>query len=113
EMSSNDCSNDLQQIYARRFDPQQQYRNRIWRVLVDSFFQHYIPPGSTLLDMGCGYGQFINHVHAAKKYAMDLNPQSQQHLGPGIVLLQQDCSTRWPLSDESLDVVFSSNFFEH
>jgi SAM-dependent methyltransferase len=25
----------------------------------------------------------------------------------------QDCSTSWPLPDESLDVVFTSNFFEH
>ena len=27
--------------------------------------------------------------------------------------LQQDCSTRWPCDDQSLDVVFTSNFFEH
>jgi len=103
----------LQEIYARRFDGQQQYRNRVWRVLVGTFFQQLIPNGSAVLDMGCGYGQFINNVAAATKYAMDLNPQTKQHLAGNVTFLEQDCSTRWNLPDESLDVVFSSNFFEH
>jgi len=103
----------LQEIYARRFDGQQQYRNRVWRVLVGTFFQQLIPNGSAVLDMGCGYGQFINNVAAATKYAMDLNPQTKQHLAGNVTFLEQDCSTRWSLPDESLDVVFSSNFFEH
>ena len=30
-----------------------------------------------------------------------------------MTFLLQDCSTRWPLPDASLDVVFTSNFFEH
>ena len=30
-----------------------------------------------------------------------------------VTFLLQDCSTRWPLPDASLDVVFTSNFFEH
>ena len=103
----------LQEIYARRFDGQQQYRNRVWRVLVGTFFQQLIPNGCAVLDMGCGYGQFINNVAAATKYAMDLNPQTKQHLAGNVTFLEQDCSTRWSLPDESLDVVFSSNFFEH
>jgi SAM-dependent methyltransferase len=103
----------LQEIYARRFDGQQQYRNRVWRVLVGTFFQQLIPNGSAVLDLGCGYGQFINNVAAATKYAMDLNPQTKQHLAGNVTFLEQDCSTRWSLPDESLDVVFSSNFFEH
>jgi SAM-dependent methyltransferase len=35
------------------------------------------------------------------------------HVGPGVEILQQDCSQRWPLGDGDLDVVFTSNFFEH
>ncbi|SRR6266446_5205755 len=111
-MPSN-LANSLQEIYARRFDGQQQYRNRVWRVLVGTFFQQLIPNGSAVLDMGCGYGQFINNVAAATKYAMDLNPQTKKHLAGNVTFLEQDCSTRWNLPDESLEVVFSSNFFEH
>jgi len=106
-------STNLQHIYSRRFDAQQKYRNRVWRVLVDDFFQDLVPTDGAVLDMGCGYGQFINNIGAAKKFAMDLNPQAQQHLAKDVTLFQQDCSTTWPLPDKSLDVVFSSNFFEH
>jgi SAM-dependent methyltransferase len=44
---------------------------------------------------------------------MDLNPDSRQFLDAGITFLQQDCSARWPLEEGSLEVVFTSNFFEH
>lgn len=44
---------------------------------------------------------------------MDLNPDAPRYLGAEVEFLLQDCSTRWPLADGSLDVVFTSNFFEH
>jgi SAM-dependent methyltransferase len=44
---------------------------------------------------------------------MDLNPRSPEYLAPGVEFLAQDCSARWPLPNASLDVVFTSNFFEH
>jgi SAM-dependent methyltransferase len=44
---------------------------------------------------------------------MDLNPDSAAQLDAGVRLIAQDCSQRWPLEDGSLDVVFSSNLFEH
>jgi SAM-dependent methyltransferase len=44
---------------------------------------------------------------------MDLNPKTAKLLDPGVQFLQQDCSQPWPLPEESLDVVFTSNFFEH
>lgn len=34
-------------------------------------------------------------------------------LAPDVRFLQQDCSARWQCEDASLDVVFTSNFFEH
>jgi len=44
---------------------------------------------------------------------MDLNPDAERHALPGVKVLQQDCSETWQVEDESLDVVFTSNFFEH
>ncbi|MEI8293872.1 MAG: class I SAM-dependent methyltransferase [bacterium] len=44
---------------------------------------------------------------------MDLNPDSRRFLDPAVELIAQDCSMKWPLADASLDMVFTSNFFEH
>jgi SAM-dependent methyltransferase len=103
----------LEQIYSRRFDAHVAYRNAVWKVLTGRFFPRYIEPQATVLDVGCGYGEFINNVVCAKKYAMDLNPNARTYLAPGIEFLHQDCSQRWDLPDDSVDVVFTSNFLEH
>ena len=104
---------ELQKIYDRRFAQMLEYRQRVWGVLVGDFFQRYVRPDDRVLDLGCGYGEFVNHVRCARKYGMDLNPHTPRHLGPGVEFLFQDCSSAWSLPDESLDVVFTSNFFEH
>jgi SAM-dependent methyltransferase len=104
---------DLRKTYSRRFEQSLSYRNQVWRVLVSDFFSKYISRSSVVLDLGCGYGQFINNVSCSRKYAMDLNPEARQHVSRDVEFLQQDCSEPWPLSASSLDVVFTSNFFEH
>jgi SAM-dependent methyltransferase len=104
---------ELDQIYSRRFDAHIAYRTEVWRILTSKFFSRYIDPGFTVLDLGCGYGEFINNIRCAKKYAMDLNPKAGQFLSPEVCFLQQDCSEPWSLPEQALDVVFTSNFFEH
>lgn len=104
---------ELERLYGERFAGRQEYRNQVWQVLVDHFFCRFIPADASVLDLGCGYGEFINHVRCGAKFGMDLNPRSRRLLAPGIQFLQQDCSAVWPLADKSLDVVFTSNFFEH
>jgi len=104
---------ELQSIYERRFKRRAAYRNRLWRVLNDSFFQKFVAADATVLDLGCGYGEFINQIRCGKKLGMDLNPQSRLHLAPDVELLAQDCSRPWPIADASLDLIFTSNFFEH
>jgi len=104
---------DLQRIYQGRFAGELEYRRAVWRVLVADFFGRFIRPEASVLDLGCGYGEFINQVSCARRFAMDLNPDAAKQLAQGVTLVQQDCSERWPLADSSLDVVFTSNFFEH
>jgi SAM-dependent methyltransferase len=104
---------DLQREYDLRFRSAHQYRTAIWKILIEDFFQPLIPPSSHVLDLGCGWGEFINQIDAAKKYGMDLNPESRQRLTADVQFIEQDCSSDWPLLDKSLDFVFTSNFFEH
>ena len=104
---------DLSRIYAQRFAANLDYRKRVWRVLIDSFFQQYVSRDATVLEWGCGYGEFINQVDAGRKYAMDLNPDAPRYLTDNVRFIRQDCSQPWPVEEASLDVIFTSNFFEH
>jgi SAM-dependent methyltransferase len=104
---------DLQRMYGARFGPHSDYRKEVWAVLVDDWFDKYVRATDAVLDLGCGYGEFINTIRCRQKFAMDLNPDAPTFLAKEVTFLAQDCSTRWPLPDQSLDVVFTSNFFEH
>lgn len=107
-MSEN--AQELQRIYRQRFSETSAYRNRVWQVLTASFFCRWIPAEAAVLDLGCGYGEFINNIASGQKYAMDMNPDASKHLLPAVRFFEQDCSTSWPLPENSLDTVFTSNF---
>lgn len=104
---------ELSNQYQLRFKENVDYRNRVWATLCEAYFNRLIPERACVLDLGSGWGEFINHVQASEKYAMDLNPDSKAHLLPDIKFIQQDCSGPWQVEDGSLDVVFTSNFLEH
>jgi SAM-dependent methyltransferase len=104
---------ELEQLYARRFSRDADYRNRVWRTIIAAYFSRFIGPNQTVLDLGCGYGQFINNLRCGKKLAMDLNPQARQLLAPDVTFIEQDCMEPWGITDSSVDVIFTSNFFEH
>jgi SAM-dependent methyltransferase len=104
---------DLRKEYQQRFASLAPYRDSVWRVLVRDFFQRYVDPTATVLDLGSGWGEFIRHIHAYRKIAMDLNPDMPSHVGSEVETILQDCSQTWQVPDSSLDIVFTSNFFEH
>ena len=106
-------SDELEAIYDQRFNAHISYRNQVWQVLVSQFFSRFVSPDASVLDVGCGYGEFINHVVSRQKYGIDLNSRTRERLNPDVTFFEQDCSAAWPLPDNSLDLVFTSNFFEH
>src|SRR3954465_10200609 len=112
-MGDGELSSERSSIYGRRFTKTAAYLNRVWQVLTRDFFSRWVRPSDAVLDLGCGYGEFINNVVVREKWAMDLNPDARTHLQADANLLEQDCSAEWPLPEASLDVVFTSNFFEH
>ncbi|MET1078935.1 MAG: class I SAM-dependent methyltransferase [Pseudomonas sp.] len=103
----------LQEEYQQRFQGADRYRDAVWKILCDDFFSRHISKESALLDLGAGWGEFSRNVRAAKKYAMDLNPECGSRVAGHSTFLHQDCSSPWPLQDGSLDIVFTSNFLEH
>jgi SAM-dependent methyltransferase len=104
----------LETIYGNRFASTQVYRNKVWQVLIPCFFQPYIPSkNARVFDLGCGYGEFINNVQADQKMALDLNPATGKRLLPGIQWIQKKSTDDWGVEAGTLDIVFTSNFFEH
>ncbi|MBW0017787.1 MAG: glycosyltransferase [Mycobacterium sp.] len=104
---------DLQQLYRNRFGHALESRSAIWEVLVRDFFQAWIRRSDTVLDLGCGYGEFLNHVRAARRVGVDLNPDSTRMLESGIEFHQGRAEDLGFLEDDSVDVVFTSNLLEH
>jgi len=103
----------LAQLYDLRFAGRREYRNHVWRILCEDFFSRFIPENSKILDLGAGWGEFINNIAATEKYAMDMNGMAKNFIADGVTWFHQDCSEKWPLAEGFLDVVFTSNFFEH
>src|SRR5262249_24890356 len=85
----------------------------IWRVLCQDFFQRWIDPRSTVLELGAGYCEFINYIRAAKKIAVDLNPEIKHRAGPDVRTMIASATDLGELPASSVDVVFAANFLEH
>jgi SAM-dependent methyltransferase len=84
----------------------------MWRVLCETYFQRLVDPGYTVLDLGAGSCEFINAIHCARKIAVDLNPDVKRY-AMGAQVVQADSSKMGAVESQTVDVVFSSNFFEH
>ena len=59
---------ELQSLYQNRFDDRLEYRDQVWATLCSEFWQRLVPEDGNVLDLGCGYGQFINHIRCRRKW---------------------------------------------
>ncbi len=57
--------------HSTRFTPDPR-RRVLWQTLVDCVFQKQIPPDGVVLELGAGYGDFINSVRARRRLAVDV-----------------------------------------
>lgn len=80
---------------------------------MQELFDHKIPDNATVLDLACGYGEFINNVKAAKKLAVDFNPDAPKYLNKDISFWHSLATDLSVVGNEVADVVFTSNFLEH
>ncbi len=105
---------DLQNIYATRFpEEERRQKERIWTILCSQFFQRYVEPEWTVLDLAAGYCEFINTIHARRKIAVDLNPETASFAAPGVEFILAPSDHIVEIADGTIDCVFVSNFFEH
>jgi SAM-dependent methyltransferase len=105
---------DLSKLYRFRFRGRDRGAEmRIWKVLCERFFQPLIGEGLAVLDLACGNGGFINNIRAAKKYAVDLNPDARESLAENVAFFLAQADKISPIADGAVDLVFTSNFLEH
>ncbi len=106
-------SEDLQGLYARRFESAEVQRQDIWEVLCADFFQRWVPPDATVLDVAAGHCEFINNIRAGRKIAVDLNPDVATRAAADVEAHVCRSDDMAELPDSSIDRAFVSNFFEH
>jgi SAM-dependent methyltransferase len=106
---------ELKRIYTRRFSADEnQARDQIWSVIVRDFFQRWIKSDDVVLDLGCGFGEFLRHVNCDRKIGVDLNPLARDTLlQAGVEYLQHSVCEALPIDEASVDFVFTSNLMEH
>ncbi len=105
---------DIPLIYRTRFEEiGVEKRIRVWRVLCDAYFSQLIGQGKDVLDLACGYGEFINNISAGSKIGVDINPDGGRYLDRDVKFVNCAATNLSQIADASIDVVFSSNFLEH
>lgn len=106
----------LARLYANRFNPRErQAKNKLWQVLIQNFLQAHVGRDAVVLDIAGGYGEFINHVQASKKFLIDLNPDAKEFANDDVTVLHIDVLNARQRDSVpfDLDRIFVSNFFEH
>lgn len=112
-MASDATFLNLEKIYRQRFAGMDEYRIKLWGILCRDFFQAFIPQTATIVELASGHCEFINQIQAARRIALDINPDTAQYAATGVeVLLEKSWDVK-SMSSNSVDIIFISNFLEH
>ncbi|HEY1339219.1 MAG TPA: class I SAM-dependent methyltransferase [Bryobacteraceae bacterium] len=98
--------------FQARFAPDPR-RDVLWRALYRYYFSKLISETDCVLDMGAGYGHFINQVRARRRIAVDDWPGTADHLQEGIEFRAVNAANLSFLETGSVNFAFASNLFEH
>jgi SAM-dependent methyltransferase len=105
---------ELSSIYRERFSAEEMAAKAVlWDTLCRSFFSRYVPPDATVLDLAAGSCEFVNAIPAGRKIAVDLNPDVRRHAADDVEVVLAPSTDMAAVGSGSVDVVFTSNFFEH
>jgi len=107
-----EASRVMQHYHKSRFTADTR-RDVLWQTLWRAFFSYRVPKNACVLDLGSGYGQFINNVVARRRIAIDCWPDFAAHLVPGVEAITGDVTDLSMIEDSTIDFAFASNLFEH
>ena len=101
-----------EQYFQTRFTSDAR-REVLWRTLCRHHFSTIIDPGDCVLELGAGYGTFINNVTANRTIAVDAWDGFVEHLKPDVEGRIGDVTDLSFLERSSVNFAFASNLFEH
>ena len=102
-----------EEIYKLRFKEETEFRGKMWKVLCSEYFQRFVPPGATVMEVAAGYCEFINNIEAGSKIAVDINTDTRKLAGGDVRVVITPSTDLSAIASNSVDVIFISNFFEH
>jgi hypothetical protein len=88
-------------------------RQTVWDALWRYHFRGVVPLDGCVLDLGSGYGDFINAVEARRRIALDQWDEFPTYLQPGVESVVAPVTDLSAIEDKSVDFAFASNLFEH
>lgn len=92
------------------FDPR---REIVWQTLCNYYFNKLLRPEFHVLELGAGYGHFINNVQCQRKTAVDQWEGMVKYLRPEVEAHVGSVTELGFLPHDSVDFAFASNLFEH
>jgi SAM-dependent methyltransferase len=92
------------------FEPK---RALLWESLWRFYFCKLISASDCVLDLGCGYGDFINNVVARRRIAVDAWECFPHYLGSGVEWAIGSAMDLDFIEDSTINFAFASNLFEH
>lgn len=98
--------------FNTRFTPDPK-RDVLWQTLCRHYFDALIAENNCVLELGAGYGHFINHIRAKRRIAVDQWDGFKSYLAPGVEGKVGDVADLGFLEPSSVDFAFASNLFEH
>lgn len=88
-------------------------REVLWQTLCEHYFSKLIGRDGHVLELGAGYGYFINNVKCRRRTAVDLWEGLKEMAAPGVEAHVGPATELGFVQDGSVDFVFASNLFEH
>lgn len=90
----------------------QENRGVVWRILAP-YLQRRFPLGDRILDLGCGYGDFINNISGVERFAIDASAEVSANLDPQVQFRQLRLPGDLAVFGTQMSAVFASNLLEH
>jgi SAM-dependent methyltransferase len=88
-------------------------RDVLWETLWRHYFRALVDSDDCVLDLGAGYGNFINAVTARRRIAVDAWDGFPAYLAPGVEHRVGSVTDLDFLDSGAVDFAFASNLFEH